>query len=206
MRSDLPTGELEGALKSQGYLLVAGVDEVGRGSWAGPVVAAAVMLPDIFSIKGVKDSKLLSSGQRIRLASQIKRRATAVGIGWASPAEIDEHGLSWAVRQSGERALKDMATVCEAVILDGKHNYLQGAYFSQAYVKADVHCLSVACASIVAKVTRDNYMQQMHALYPEYNFASNKGYGTPGHRLALRAGATPIHRHSWKPLSSQTAH
>ena len=201
MRSDLPTGELESALKSQGYVLVAGVDEVGRGSWAGPVVAAAVILPDAINIEGVRDSKLLSIGQRIRLASQIKRGAKAVGIGWVSPKEVDEHGLSWAIRQSGERALQDMTLTCEAVILDGKHNYLQSTYYSQAFVKADVHCISVACASIVAKVARDSYMQQMHRLYPEYNFASNKGYGTVDHRRALAVGVSPLHRLSWKPLS-----
>ena len=185
---------------ARGYRLVAGIDEVGRGCWAGPVTAAAVVLPDGLRLPGVHDSKLLSPVKRADCARLIKRRAVAVGLGWASVAEIDAHGLTWAVRQSGLRALYDLRYPYHAVLLDGNHNYLRDQFSSQAIIKGDQLSLQIAAASIIAKVARDRYMELQHRLYPEYDFAANKGYGTPRHAAAVRHALSPLHRRLFKPV------
>ena len=191
---------------AEGCEIVAGVDEVGRGSWAGPVTAAAVVLPRNIRIVGVTDSKQLTAVDRLRLNRVIKQRALAVGLGWSSPAEIDAHGLTWAVRQSGLRALQSMKVDYQAVLLDGNHNYLRDHCRSQAVIKADGRCLSVAAASIVAKVARDNFMHYQHRLYPQFGFATNVGYGTAAHRRAVRDGLSPLHRRLFQPVMlAQTA-
>ena len=200
-----PTHRHARALMAAGYPLVAGIDEVGRGCWAGPVVAAAVVLPDGCRLPGVHDSKLLSPEQRAAGARLIKRRATAIGIGWVSVAEIDAHGLTWAVQQSGLRALYDMRFPYHAVLLDGNHNYLRDLFVSQTIIKGDQLSLQIAAASVVAKVARDNYMTLQHKLYPEYDFASNKGYGTPHHAAAVRQALSPIHRRLFKPVQLAAA-
>lgn len=193
------------ALMASGYPLVAGIDEVGRGCWAGPVVAAAVVLPDGCRLPGVHDSKLLSPHQRASAARLIKRRATAVGIGWVGVAEIDAHGLTWAVQQSGLRALYDMRHPYHAILLDGNHNYLRDLFVSQAIIKGDQLSLQIAAASVIAKVARDNYMTYQHKLFPEYDFASNKGYGTPRHAAAVRQALSPLHRRLFKPVQLAAA-
>lgn len=180
--------------------LVAGVDEVGRGCWAGPVVAAAVILPAGVSIPGARDSKLLSAAAREELSVIIKQTALAVGIGWASHREVDRHGLTKAVALSGRRALAAMGHPRCPVVLDGNHNYLKRFCRAKAIVKADNRVLSVACASIVAKVARDRYMRYQHRLYPEYGFETNVGYGTAAHRRAVMNGLTPLHRRLFKPV------
>ena len=194
-----PTQKLIEGLNAEGYASVAGIDEVGRGSLAGPVVAAAVLLPAGVRIAGVRDSKLITEKQRRSLAERIKATAAAVGIGWVHHEEINQHGLTWAVCQSGQRALQDMSAAYDAVLLDGSHNYLKGFCFSRAVVRADQHCLSVASASIVAKVARDDYMQLQHHQYPDYDFHTNKGYATPGHLRRLEA-LSPIHRVNYAPV------
>lgn len=199
-RRIVPNQKLEMSFRAQGYQEVVGVDEVGRGSWAGPVVAAAVVLPEGIRVRGARDSKMLLPASRVKLARRIKQLAKAIGLGWASSDEVDQFGLTWAVRQSGLRALNGLGCSFDMVVLDGKHNYLATDHPAAAYVKADATCLSVACASIVAKVARDSYMHQMHKLYPDYDFVSNKGYGTPRHRQAIKTMMSPIHRSSWKPL------
>lgn len=183
-----------------GFEIVAGIDEVGRGSWAGPVTAAAVILPRRIYIAGVQDSKLLSPGERQRLGQIIKRRAVAIGLGWASSAEIDKFGLTWAVQQSGLRALTALGTEYHAVMLDGNHNYLRDHCPARAEIKADNRCLSVAAASIVAKVARDNFMRHQHRLYPHFGFDTNVGYGTAEHRRAVRSGLSPLHRRLFAPV------
>jgi ribonuclease HII len=197
-----PTHRHARAIIKAGYPLVAGIDEVGRGCWAGPVVAAAVILPPRLKLLGVTDSKLLSHKRRVELARLIKRHSLAVGIGWVDSADIDAHGLTWAVTQSGLRALESMAHPYDAVLLDGNHNYLRDHCHSQTIIKGDQLSYSIAAASIVAKVARDQFMELQHRLYPEYDFASNKGYGTPRHALAVRDGLTPLHRRLWKPVSN----
>ncbi|HSH31179.1 MAG TPA: ribonuclease HII [Candidatus Saccharimonadales bacterium] len=205
MPKTIPTNSHADNLRRQGYRVVAGVDEVGRGSLAGPVVAAAVVLPPRLKLPGVRDSKLLSRRQREAVAVTIKRFALAVGIGWSSPAEIDQNGLTWAVCQSGQRALADLGLNYDAVILDGKHNYLKDYCYSEAIIAADSLCLNVAAASIVAKVARDNYMRRQHQLFPEFNFHANVGYGTPSHLRAIKNGLSPLHRRLFAPIRLREA-
>jgi ribonuclease HII len=189
------------ALIKAGYPLIAGIDEVGRGCWAGPVVAAAVILPpNTRRLAGVNDSKLVPHPRRVHLARIVKRHALAVGIGWVSAADVDAQGLTWAVRQSGLRALEAMQHPYDAVLLDGNHNYLREHCHSQTIIKGDQLSYSIAAASIVAKVARDQYMMRQHLLYPDYDFASNKGYGTPHHAAAVRVQLTPLHRRLFKPV------
>jgi ribonuclease HII len=205
MKLAAPTHKHARALIKTGYPLVAGIDEVGRGCWAGPVVAAAVILSPRERLAGVTDSKLLSHDRRVKLARVIKRRALAVGIGWVAASDIDEHGLTWAVCQSGLRALKSMRHPFDAVLLDGNHNYLSDYCHSQTIIKGDQLSYSIAAASIVAKVARDHYMMLQHKLYPEYDFASNKGYGTPRHARAVESHLSPLHRRLFKPVQLAAA-
>lgn len=199
-RRKRPHYKLEQELQQQGHLRVIGIDEVGRGSLAGPVVAAAVLLPGKARLGRVRDSKLLSAAQRQELARVIRRQAIAIGIGWVSHHEINQHGLTWAVGASGQRALADLGCAYDAVILDGNHNYLQQHCFSRAIIKADQICLSVASASIIAKVARDQYMQQQYRLYPEFDFHLHKGYATAGHLRQLQQQVSPIHRRNYLPV------
>jgi ribonuclease HII len=144
---------------------------------------------------------LLSPADRARLDLRIRKLAVAVGVGWASHAEVNEFGLSWAVKQCGRRALAAMATPFDVVILDGNHNYLRDEYESEVYVRADSRVASVAAASIIAKVARDRYLERLDGLYPGYALASNKGYPAPAHLAGLRQqGPCAIHRTSWRPF------
>jgi ribonuclease HII len=200
-----PTHRHLRALIKAGYPAVAGIDEVGRGCWAGPVVAAAVILPPRLRLPGVTDSKLVPAGRRVELARLIKRHALAVGVGWVGSADLDAHGLTWAVQQSGLRALAGMTVPYDAVLLDGNHNYLRDHCYTQTVIKGDQLSLSIAAASIVAKVARDHYMTRLSYRYPNYGFEQHKGYGTPAHRRALmELGLTPHHRQSWTPLAAYT--
>lgn len=176
---------------------VIGIDEVGRGAWAGPVTAAAVLMKVGDKCPGVADSKLLNHPKRVVLDRIIRRQAAAVGIGWASAAEVDEHGLSWAVRQAGLRALAELGR-SGMVILDGKWNYLKADRPAVAIIQADALVLPVAAASIVAKVARDRYMERMERGKASYGFAGHRGYVTPGHKSAVRSlGLGPLHRRRW---------
>jgi ribonuclease HII len=187
-----------------GHQTVAGIDEVGRGAWAGPVVAAVVVLPQRCQLAGVRDSKLLSALQRRQLARRIRQQALRIGIGWADNSIVDEAGLTAAVHHSALHALSQVGKI-EQVILDGNHNYLKNSHRSQAIVKADQSSLCVAAASVIAKVARDQYMELLHQLDPVYNFASNKGYGSPVHLAALRStGLSAYHRRRWRPVAAST--
>jgi ribonuclease HII len=197
----LPTHRHMRAVIRAGYPVVAGVDEVGRGCWAGPVVAAAVVLGPRVRLAGVHDSKLLSPTRRLELMRLIKRHALAVGLGWVDVRDIDKHGLTWAVRQSGLRALAAMNLPYDAVLLDGKHNYLREHCHAQTIVRGDQLSVSIAAASIVAKVARDRYMVALARSLPGYGFELHKGYGTALHRTALaELGPSRHHRRSWAPL------
>ena len=196
-----PTHRPARAWMARGYPIVVGIDEVGRGCWAGPLVAAAVVLPEGCRLPGVHDSKLLTPAQRANCEGLIRRRATAVGLGWVSVSEIDQFGLTWAVQQSGLRALYDMQHPYHAVLLDGNHNYLRELFNSQAIVRGDQLSLHIAAASIVAKVARDAYMVEQHKLYPEYHFHLNKGYGTAHHAQAVQSGLSPLHRRLFRPVA-----
>ncbi len=205
----------EYALQTVGYVHIAGVDEAGRGAWAGPVCAAAVALPlDQRNLPhlldGVRDSKLLSPKRRETLTLVIQDVAEAVGVGWATPAEVDAIGVLPATRRAMARAIADLEPPppragegwegITALLLD--HVRLPTVNLPQrAFPKADQRSLSVASASIVAKVARDRVMTDLDLDFPGYGFAAHKGYGTAQHREALsRLGATPIHRMTWRPL------
>ncbi len=179
---------------------VVGIDEVGRGSWAGPVTVAAVVAPDRH-LAGVRDSKLLSPEQRTVAARHVGRWARGIGVGHASHSECDVLGMTEALRIAAMRALdclRDQGFVADRIVLDGKHDYLGLPSIVRTVVKGDQTVLSVAAASVVAKVTRDAMMADEAQHYPHYGFESNRGYPAPMHRCALAAyGPCAIHRRSW---------
>ena len=187
-----------------------GIDEVGRGCWAGPLVAGAVVLP--VPIDGLRDSKKLSKKKREQLALEINDTAQ-VGIGWVWPDEIDEWGLTKSVQFAMLRAVKDLHNhggVYEEIIIDGNYNFLNcvtglrcDAGQISTMIRADDIVPEVSAASIVAKVARDAYMTEIAISYPEYAFEKNVGYGAPSHIDALKTyGVTNIHRKSYKPIKA----
>ena len=178
--------------------LIIGIDEVGRGAWAGPLVVGAVGLKT--EIQGLVDSKLLTKKSRSILSSQIHQKAGFVGLGWVSPAEVDDLGLTKATTLACVRALEN-APACEKIIIDGHFNYLPNLSNCETLVKGDLLVPAISAASIVAKVARDEFMQEQSNIYPEYCFKTNVGYGTKEHISAIRrVGLTPIHRWSYKPI------
>ncbi len=180
-------------------MIVAGVDEVGRGCWAGPLVAGAVILDR--PISGLKDSKLLTKRQRGSLESEIRIMATAIGLGWVSPAEIDRLGLTKAVSLAMRRALEQIVMDYDEIIIDGNFNFFPKNPKAKAVIKADASVPAVSAASIIAKVARDNYMAGIAAKYPDYGFDMHVGYGTKLHQERLRLhGVSSIHRRSFKPI------
>ncbi len=190
-----------------GQALVAGVDEAGRGAWAGPVVAGAVILnpADVEVLRAVNDSKQLSPRQRAELYPAIIQHCTAHGLGQASAEEIDAIGIVPATRLAMERAIGVLSPQPAALIIDAVR--LPQITLPQAVFNfADCISLSVAAASILAKVTRDYLMIQADGLYPAYGFAQHKGYGTRFHQAALQSmGPCALHRRSFKPISALLA-
>lgn len=192
---------IERELRASVGPLIAGVDEVGRGPLAGPVVACAVVMPpDARAIPGVDDSKRLVAEERVRLARLVLRRALAVGIGAASVREIDRHNIYHATVIAMRRALGRLCVAPDHVLVDGRQ-IRSLAIEHTAIVGGDACCYSIACASIIAKVTRDRLMRALALRYPEYGWERNVGYGTPAHLhgLAVR-GASPHHRRSFVPV------
>ncbi len=180
--------------------MILGVDEAGRGSWAGPLVAGAVILEE--SIAGLADSKVLTKKKRADLSRQIWEKARAVSLGWVTNKEIDTLGLTEAVRLAMYRAVEGIQQY-EDLIVDGSYNFLSGLRNSRAVVRADQSVPAVSAASIVAKVARDHYMAQKDLQFPGYGFFKHVGYGTAAHREALRAlGPCEIHRKSYKPVKA----
>lgn len=183
--------------------VVCGVDEVGRGAWAGPLVAGAVVLDPDSRLHGIRDSKLLPKPERERAAAYVRRRAVAVGVGTVDIADFNEQGFSWALREAGRRAVAGLGVEPGRVLLDGHHDYFGGAYPCETIVKGDLTELCIAAASVVAKVHRDALMAQLAEAHPRYGFASNVGYGTPDHRRALREhGPCELHRTDWAPVAA----
>jgi ribonuclease HII len=200
-----PTLDTEIALLEQGYRFVAGSDEAGRGAWAGPVVAAVVILPldrpDLSAVlAGLNDSKQLSPRARDEFYDVIRQTALAVAVGQTSAAGVDEVNVVEATRGAMRQALTGLNPTPDYLLLD--HITLPGVKIPQlSFPKADCLSLTVAAASVIAKVTRDRLMVQLNADYPGYAFDRHKGYGTAVHRLALRRhGPCPVHRLSYKPL------
>jgi ribonuclease HII len=186
--------------RRQGFQVIAGLDEAGRGPLAGPVVAAAVVLPRIRTLKGIADSKTLKAEQREKALSLIRKRALGIGIGIVEAEEIDRLNILQASLKAMELALQDLSLSPDCLLIDGLHT-LGFLLNQQAIPKGDGRCLSIAAASIVAKVTRDRLMVAYHEKYPEYNFARHKGYGTREHLQAIRDhGCCPLHRQSFRPL------
>ena len=195
-----PTLRLERKCWKAGERLVCGIDEVGRGAWAGPVTVAAV-IPAPEHLRGVRDSKMLSPQQREVAAAAVRAWAPAIGIGHASHEECDTLGMTAALRTAGRRALGQLADQGfepDRVILDGNHDYLRLGARVTTVIKGDATSLAVAAASCVAKVTRDGMMAEEAEHFPAYGFESNRGYPAPVHKAALNAwGPTTIHRRSW---------
>ena len=182
--------------------LVAGIDEVGRGSWAGPVTYAAVILPTDRRMYKLRDSKVLEPGQRARLADRLKVFADGIGIGHADSSEIDAVGMSEAIRRAARRAMDALPVRPDVCLVDGRWDFLADyGTQNECIVRGDSRSASIAAASIVAKVTRDTMMVNVSPLHPEYDFWSNKGYPSPPHRAALdEYGPCPLHRQSWAPI------
>lgn len=208
--SEWPTLDFETPLHSAGMEHIAGLDEAGRGALAGPVMAAAVMLPldnpsALKRLAGVRDSKLLSPAQRETALEVILEVAVCWATGSASPQEIDTIGLLPATRKAMLRALAGLSEVPEHLLID--HLLLPEDERPQtALVKGDRRSLTIAAASVVAKVLRDRKMVDLDSRFPGYEFASNKGYGTRQHRSALqRLGPAPVHRRSYEPVAAVSA-
>lgn len=187
----------ENALRQEGYLFVAGIDEVGRGSLAGPLVAGVVILPNNYRLK-LYDSKLLNHRARVGLVVQIKTAAVGFGLGWVNNNEIDNNGLAWALHEAYIRALIDMNMPVSKVLLDGNVDYLADYDICETCVKGDQKITCVAAASILVKVARDEYMIGLSNKYPEYGYETNVGYGTVSHREAIAEhGMSDLHRASF---------
>ena len=193
---------IENALRRRGYGRVAGVDEVGRGCLAGPVVAAAVVLDPERPVRGLRDSKLLTPAARERLYADIVQRAAAWSLGAVEAGEIDRINIHNAALLAMRDALARLAPPPDFVLVDGFA--LPGLRIPQrAVVKGDRRCAAIAAASIVAKVTRDRQMRRLHADDPRFGFDRHKGYATRQHLAAIeRHGAAPAHRRSFRPFSS----
>lgn len=192
---------IERDLRASGRRLIAGVDEVGRGPLAGPVVACAIIMPpDARPIAGVNDSKQLAPAVRDRLAGEIRAQALALGVGAASVREVDRLNIYHATVLAMRRALARLATEPEHVLVDGNALPTLGRPHENV-VKGDAKCYAIACASIVAKALRDDLMARLAARHPGYGWERNAGYGTAEHLAALKAlGATPHHRRSFGPV------
>ncbi|QJU11154.1 ribonuclease HII [Candidatus Saccharibacteria bacterium oral taxon 488] len=190
--------------------MILGIDEVGRGPWAGPLVVGAVILGGV-EIEGLNDSKKLTKKCREDLDEVIREQAAAWALGWVSARELDDVGMSQALRLATRRAVKQIQSQCkennlafDEIIIDGTVNFLADTALEQyvtVMAKADGLIPSVSAASIIAKVARDNFMVEQDVVYPGYGFASNAGYGVAKHRMAIeRLGVTPLHRLSFAPL------
>lgn len=204
----LPDLSLEQAAWAEGYRLVAGIDEAGRGAWAGPVAAAAVVLPSNYPdlqrrLDGVRDSKTLSPRQRERLFEIIRHEAVAIGVGMVGPEVIVRDGIMAANRGAMARAIQALCPKIRPDFLLIDHVRLPQLDTPQKSIrKGDEQSFSIAAASIIAKVARDRLMIQMAQTYPGYGFERHKGYGTRVHWQALRRhGIAPVHRRTWAPFS-----
>jgi ribonuclease HII len=192
-----PTLSVEKELWAAGDRVVVGMDEVGRGAWAGPLSIGAVVLPPDRRVNGVRDSKQLTEARREALFERIGEWCQAWAVGHASHEECDELGMSDAQRLAARRALDALGVEPDRVLIDGTWDFVGGGR-TRTIVKGDATCLSIAAASILAKVTRDRIMRAGSDSYPGYDFDRNKGYPCPRHKLALKGyGPTAIHRRTW---------
>lgn len=199
LKKSAPGLRVERQLWDEGCAVVIGLDEVGKGSWAGPLTVGAVIVPKDRRIYKLRDSKQLTPSEREALYSRIVEWVDAWGIGHASPAECDRLGMSAAQKLAARRAISELGleSPADAVIIDGKWDFV-GHPRTVKLVKGDSISVSIAAASILAKVTRDQLMIADAECYPGFDFDANKGYPCPRHKLALQGfGPTAIHRRSW---------
>jgi ribonuclease HII len=193
-----PMWQIEQAVHQNGYSRIAGIDEAGRGPLAGPVVSAAVILPHDFCCPGITDSKKLSEKKRRLFFSHIMADALAVGVGMCSHKEIDAVNILQASLLSMKRAVENLDLSPDFLLVDGKFPVSMDI-LQQAVVKGDAKSMSIAAASIIAKVTRDRIMATLHMMYPVYNFIRHKGYPTMAHKHAIQVhGPCPVHRKTFK--------
>jgi ribonuclease HII len=196
-RQTVPTLAIERALWAGGADVVVGVDEVGRGAWAGPISVGAAVLPADRRVYKVRDSKQLTELERERLFDRVAGWCRAWAVGHASQAECDALGMSAAQKLAARRAIDGLGVEPDEILVDGTWDFV-GAGRARRVVKGDATCLSIATASILAKVTRDRIMRAEAEHYPLYDFEYNKGYPCPRHKLALKAwGPSAIHRRTW---------
>lgn len=200
-----PHTKEEQSLRKAGHRNVAGADEAGKGAWCGPLVAAAVILPERCGIPGIKDSKQLTPKQRERLFVRITKRAVSWAVAVVPNTDIDRIGIQPANIRALEHALERLHVQPDAILVDG-YPVKHGKKPVKAIVKGDMKVLSIAAASIVAKVVRDALMNGFDREFPQYRLKRHKGYGTPEHlRLLKRHGVSPIHRKSFQPMRAMEA-
>lgn len=194
-----PTRALEQELWAAGHTYVVGIDEVGRGAWAGPLMVGAAVLPADKRVLGVRDSKLLTEAEREKLFDRVASWCLTWAVGAASQQECDELGMAPAQRLATRRALEALSVRPTAAVVDGTWDFVSPhVEHVERKVKADAYCLPVAAASILAKVTRDRIMREHAEHYPQWHFDTNKGYPCPLHKTALMGyGASAIHRRTW---------
>ncbi|MEY4361624.1 MAG: ribonuclease [Actinomycetota bacterium] len=194
-----PTRDAEDGLRAQGHQVVVGIDEVGKGAWAGPLAVGVALVPADDTDAPIRDSKSLTEKAREKMFDTVASWCTAWAVGMASPRECDEWGMSEAQRVATRRALESLGVVPDAAVVDGSWDFVSPLVGRvQMVVKADTSCLSVAAASILAKVTRDRLMREMALELPMYRFDGNKGYPCQWHRSALAGyGPSSEHRTSW---------
>ena len=201
-----PSLTAERACWEAGDDIVVGVDEVGRGAWAGPLTLCAAVLPKDRRVRGVRDSKLLTEATREDLYPRLIDWCEAWSVGHVSNSECDELGMSAALRVGARRAIDGLGVTPNRVLLDGSVDFVGGGV-TRTIVKGDRVCLSIATASVIAKVTRDRLMRSIAPSYPAFAFESNKGYPSAVHRAALaKLGPTPLHRRSWSFMDDLKGH
>lgn len=192
-----PSRSLERSLLGDGHRIIVGVDEVGRGAWAGPIMVGAAVLPPERRVYGVRDSKMLTEAARERLYDRVAAWCEAWAVGSASQEECDRVGMAEAQRRAARRAVEGLGVAPDHVLVDGNWDFV-GMGNTTRVVRGDATCLSIAAASILAKVTRDRLMRREAENYPGYEFDANKGYPCPRHKMALHAyGPSAIHRRTW---------
>ncbi len=187
--------------RKQGYSLIAGVDEAGRGCWAGPVVAAALIFPADFYLIDLKDSKLLSPEKREKIFDLMLKTSISWGVGIVEREEIDRINIHQASLKAMFEALQQLSSSPQLVLVDGCFPIPKVSFLQEILIKGDQRSASIAGASVLAKVIRDRLMRKLDKVYPEYNFAIHKGYGTRLHQQALeKHGPCPLHRRSFAPI------
>ena len=192
-----PKLDYEKALWADGHEIVVGIDEVGRGAWAGPLAIGAAVLPKRGRVNGVRDSKMLSEREREALFDRIGSWCETWAIGFVSHEECDTIGMSAAQRLAATRAIDGLGVTPDHVLIDGNWDFV-GTGNVTKLVKGDARCLSISAASVLAKVSRDRLMRAEAQHFPAYSFEENKGYPCPRHKMALQAfGPSSIHRRSW---------